>query len=77
MMAVLPLLALVADPDDPVPFNRGLCGLVLVICGVVCLLPTRQRRLESRQPRRLALISVIFLVIGVLMMVSAYRYYTN
>jgi hypothetical protein len=36
-----------------------------------------QQRFENRQPKQLAMVSVILLVIGVLLMVSAYRYYTH
>jgi hypothetical protein len=78
MMAVLPnFLAVVVSPSDARPFEQGLCGLVMVFCGFVGLLPMSQQRFENRQPKQLAMVSVILLVIGVLLMVSAYRYYTH
>ena len=48
-MALLPiLLAFVADPGDPIPFSRGLGGLMFVIGGLAGLRQARKLRLGSR-----------------------------
>jgi hypothetical protein len=49
MMPLLPiLLALVADPADPIPLSRGLAGLMFVIGGLAGLRQARKLRLGSR-----------------------------
>jgi hypothetical protein len=48
MTTVLPiLLAFVADPGDPIPFTRGLGGLMFVIGGLAGLRKARKLRLGS------------------------------
>jgi hypothetical protein len=48
MMPLVPiLLASVADPGDPIPFSRGLGGLMFVIGGLAGLRKARKLRLGS------------------------------
>jgi hypothetical protein len=48
MMPLLPILAFVADPGDPIAFSRGLGGLMFVIGGLAGLRKARKLRLGSR-----------------------------